>query len=146
MPLVDSQPLALPIRTEIAANLDALVPLQAKPAKVLEDGQLRFARRTLGVGVLDAEDERPVVPARKEPVEQRRARVADVQVAGWGWGETDSHRAVEPDRDPAAGIRRTAVAIRHKADAIKSGHAGAVLLPVPGSRFPVHDFTSSATA
>ena len=36
----------------------------------------------LGVGVFDAEDERAAVPPREEPVEERRPRPADVQVAG----------------------------------------------------------------
>ena len=35
-----------------------------------------------GVGVLDAQHEHPAVAARKQPVEQRRPRTADVQVAG----------------------------------------------------------------
>ena len=48
-------------------------------------------RRALAVGVLDAQDERAAVVARQQPVEQRRARVADVQVAGRARGEADAH-------------------------------------------------------
>src|SRR4029450_7245679 len=98
MTRVDPQTLALPIRTEVAANFDALVPLQPEPPQILEDGQLRLTRRTLRVGILDAEDERPVVPAREQPVEQGSAGVADVQMAGRRWRESHSHRWRAPLR------------------------------------------------
>ena len=45
---------------------------------------LRFARRSLDVGVLDAQDERAALAAREQPVEQRRARIADMEVTGRG--------------------------------------------------------------
>ena len=51
----------------------------------------RFARRALGVGVLDAQDERAALAAREQPVEQRRARVADVEMAGRTGRETHAH-------------------------------------------------------
>jgi hypothetical protein len=38
--------------------------------------------RARAIGVLDAQDEAPAVVAREEPVEQRGAGAADVQVAG----------------------------------------------------------------
>ena len=38
-------------------------------------------RRPRSVGVLDAKDERPTVVAGEQPIEQRRARVAHVQLA-----------------------------------------------------------------
>ena len=51
---------------------------------------LGLARRALDVGVLDAEDERAARAAREQPVEQRRARVADVQLPGRAGGEADA--------------------------------------------------------
>ena len=44
-----------------------------------------------GVGVLDAENERPAVVAGEGPVEQRSAHGADVQVAGRGRREPYPH-------------------------------------------------------
>ena len=43
--------------------------------------------RALAVGVLDAQEERSAEPAGVEPVEQGRARAADVQEAGRGGRE-----------------------------------------------------------
>ena len=42
------------------------------------------------IGVLDAQDEDAAVPPREEPVEQRRARAADVEIAGGRGCEADS--------------------------------------------------------
>ena len=69
----------------------AFVPMQPHPAQILEDGLFGFGRRTLPIGVFDAEDEGAVLPARQQPVEERGARVADVQVTGWGRGEANAH-------------------------------------------------------
>ena len=52
---------------------------------------LGLARGPLDVGVLDAQDERAAGAASHQVVEQRRARVADVQVAGRAGGEADTH-------------------------------------------------------
>jgi hypothetical protein len=50
-------------------------------------------RRALAVGVLDAQQHLAAGVPRKEPVEQRRARATDVQVAGRGGREAgdDGH-------------------------------------------------------
>jgi hypothetical protein len=42
------------------------------------------------VGVLDPQDEGPAGVLGEQPVEQRRAGAADMEVAGWGWGEADA--------------------------------------------------------
>jgi hypothetical protein len=73
------------------ADVRALIPLQAEPSKILENRGLRFAGGPLDVGVLDAQDERSAGSARHQPIEQGRARVADVEMAGGAWGEADSH-------------------------------------------------------
>ena len=74
-----------------AADIRALVPVEPEPPQVLEDARLRLLRRSLGVGVLDAQDERAVLAVREQPVEERRAGVADVQLAGRTRGESNSH-------------------------------------------------------
>ncbi len=80
---VQVQPLRLAIRSARPTHVGAFVPLESKPAQILEDAVLRRLGGSLGVGVLDAQDERPVVTACEQPVEERRARVADVQLARW---------------------------------------------------------------
>ena len=95
-----------------AADVRPLVPVEAEPAQILEDALLGLLGRALGVGVLDAEDERAVVAAREQPVEERRARVADVQLAGRAGGEADSHRPRSDGRGPTAEARSSATAWR----------------------------------
>src|SRR6266542_342827 len=107
---IEVEPLGLAIRPVQAADVRPLVPVQAEPSKILEDAVLRLARGAFGVGVLDAEDEGAVLPVRKQPVEQRRAGVAHVQLAGGAGCETNSHQSLIPD--PESGIidRRSATA------------------------------------
>ena len=96
---VEVQPLGLAVRAAGAADVGPLVPVEAEPAQVLEDALLGLLGRSLGVGVLDAEDEGAVVAAREQPVEERGARVADVQLAGGAGRESDSHLyRLRPDR------------------------------------------------
>ena len=66
--------------------------VEPEPPQVVLDRGFRRRRRALAVGVLDAQDERAAVMARQQPVEERRAGVADVEVTGGAGGETDSHR------------------------------------------------------
>ena len=63
------------------------VPVEPEPLEAVENGVHRGLRRALAVGVLDAQQERAAEPLRVEPVEQRRARAADVQEAGRGGRE-----------------------------------------------------------
>ena len=51
----------------------------------------RRRRRALAVGILDAQDEGAAMVARQQPVEQGRARIADVQVAGRAGSEANPH-------------------------------------------------------
>ena len=57
------------------------VPLQAQPLEGVDQGIGGGLRGALAVGVLDAQQELAAGVARIEPVEQRRARPADVEVA-----------------------------------------------------------------
>ena len=73
-----------------AADFRPLVPVETEPAQAVENAVDHFARRSLGVRVFDAQHERAAVPAREEPVEQRRAGAADVQVTRRRRGKTDA--------------------------------------------------------
>ena len=105
------EPLGLPVRAVRAADVGPFVPVEAQPSQVVEDAVLGFARRSLRVGVLDAQHERAAVAARQQPVEQRRARVADVQMSGRTRREADAHRVGRPrGRRPASTTACAAIA------------------------------------
>ena len=88
---VEIEALRLAIRSQRAAHLDALVPVETHPAEVLQDFRLRLPGGPFEVGVLDAEQEDAALAPGEQPVEQRRSSVADVQMAGGRRGEADSH-------------------------------------------------------
>ncbi len=69
----------------------ALVVVELQPAQRVEDLLDVLRGRALAVGIFDAQDERPAVVSREQPVVQRRARTADVQRPGRGWSEADPH-------------------------------------------------------
>ena len=60
----------------------ALIPVQTKPAHPLEDAVHHFLRGTGQIGILDAQDKLPADVTGKQPVEQRRAGSADMEIAG----------------------------------------------------------------
>ena len=88
---VDMGALGLPVRPPVAAFLDALVPVEPEPPEILDDAALRLRGRPLGVRVLDAQDEGAPISPGEQPVEERRAGIADVQVTGGTGSETNSH-------------------------------------------------------
>src|SRR5258708_5707466 len=67
------------------------VVIQLQPFEAFENRARRLVRRTLQVGILDAQQEFAAQLARKQPVEQRRARGADVQIAGGRWSEANAN-------------------------------------------------------
>jgi len=69
----------------------ALVPVETHPAEAVDDRLDRLGRRALAVRVLDAEHERAAAAAGEQPVEQRRARVAHMELAGRAGSEADAH-------------------------------------------------------
>ena len=89
--LIFPEPLGRSVRPHRSADLRPLIPVQAEPAQILEDHRVGVGRRALDVGVFDAKDERAVLPARQQPVEERCADVADVQVPGRARSESDAH-------------------------------------------------------
>ena len=66
-------------------------PSRARASAGLEDLLDVLGRRALAVGIFDAQHEAPACAAGQQPVEQRRAGAADVQRAGRGRSEADSH-------------------------------------------------------
>src|SRR5205823_4410067 len=85
---------------------DLLVPRQAEPLESLEDRARALFRAARLVGVLDTEEELPAVVLHVQPVEQRGARAAYVEVAGGtgGKSETIRHRGVR--REVGGGSRK----------------------------------------
>ena len=59
----------------------AFIPVEAEPAKPVENAGHHLLGRPLHVGVLDAQHERAALAPRQQPVEERGARAADVQVS-----------------------------------------------------------------
>jgi hypothetical protein len=66
-----------------------LLPIELEPPEAVEDFLDRVGGRAGAIGVLDAEVEGAAVMARLEPVEQRRAGAADVEIAGGRGGEAN---------------------------------------------------------
>ena len=81
---VDREPVGLLVGAEVAAHERALVPVEPQPAHGAEDDLGVLLRRAGGVGVVDAQDEGPVVGAGERPVVYGRAGAAHVELAGGG--------------------------------------------------------------
>ncbi len=82
----------LHIRAVLALPTGAFVPVEPEPLHRIEDRFARFTRGPFGVGVFNTQNEGSAGLARVEPVEQRRTRTADVQVA------RRTRRKPHPDR------------------------------------------------
>ena len=89
---VSVEPLRLEVRRVRPADVRAFVPVESQPAQAVEDARDHLVRRALDVGVLDPQDEHAAMAPRVQPVEERRAGAADVQVAGGRWSETKTRR------------------------------------------------------
>ena len=84
--------LALGVGSEIAARLGTLVPIESQVAQPPQEPAQSLRVVALLVGILDAQDEPPVVAPGKEIVEQRRARAAHVKIARGAGGIAHPHR------------------------------------------------------
>ena len=93
---VEVHALGLAVRRVVAADLGALVPLEAQPSQDVHDLVDVFVGDPRPVGVLDPEDERSAVMPGEQPVEEGASRVADVE------------RATRRRREPHANLRRGA--------------------------------------
>ena len=69
-----------------------LVKGEAEPVEPFDDLVDRVLRGALRVGILDPQQRLAAVVAGVEPVEQRGARAAEMQVAGRRWGEACNDR------------------------------------------------------
>src|SRR4029453_1110658 len=77
----------------MAPGLRAPVPIETPPSLTVDDSRNHLPRRSLSIGVLDAQHKRSAVTSRVQPVEECRARTADVEVSGWGWREANTQHA-----------------------------------------------------
>ena len=79
----------------------------AEPCEILKDRRFIFRLAALGIGVIDAQEELAVMLLREQPVEHGRPRIADVEQAGGGWGESyNRHNRCSPKpklSSPASG-------------------------------------------
>src|SRR5262249_5752160 len=100
--------LRLKVGAERAADFGALVPGDAEPAEAVEDGLQGLGTVALGVGVVDAQAEGAPLRRGQQPVKQRGADPADVQIAGGTGGEAgaDRHARGGPGGRGCQGPRR----------------------------------------
>ena len=70
--------------------VEAVIPSQAHPDHSVFHRLFVFQRRAFGVGVIHAQKKVPFVRAAKKPRDDGGARIADMEVAGGGRGETDA--------------------------------------------------------
>src|SRR6185437_12533187 len=94
---VERTALRLAVRSTVILLVRAGVPVQPQPAQVFQhDGEVRLLA-ALRVRVLDTQQETPAAASRQEKIEERRARIAEVQLPR-GARRKARHRAaaVEP--------------------------------------------------
>ena len=93
---IDCRSLALPIRPVGAADVRALVPIEAAPAQRFEDGALALGGASRPIGILDAQDELAAVLAREAVVDQCDVRRPNVRIAGRRRRDARSYRSAQP--------------------------------------------------
>src|SRR5262245_40238237 len=59
-----------------------LIPVETQPTKVLQNARLGLSCGTLGIGILDAQDERAILAVRLHPVKERSTGSAHVELSG----------------------------------------------------------------
>src|SRR5205807_6813305 len=84
----------LPVRTERAAHVGALVPAQAQPVEPVVDRLLVGRLVAVQVGVVHAQHEAPAPRAGEKKIEEGGAGGPQVHVTGWAWGHAHPDRAV----------------------------------------------------
>ena len=91
--LIAVQALRLEIGPVRATHFRALIPLDAQPAKAVQNGLQGRRHVALLVGIVDPQHEMAAVLAGEEPIEQRRAHAANVQVSGRTGSKTGTDHA-----------------------------------------------------
>jgi hypothetical protein len=76
---------------ELALKIRAFVPVYPQPFQTLHDTGNGCFTGALGIGVLDAQDQRSAMLFGKEPVKKRGAGAADMQIAGGTGRETNTN-------------------------------------------------------
>jgi hypothetical protein len=79
---ISVEALQLKVRAAGPSDVRPFVPIEPEPTHPVEDACHHVGRRSLNVCIFDPEHERPAVPPCVQPVEERGARAADVQIAG----------------------------------------------------------------
>ena len=125
--LIRGQPLRLEVRAARPAAAAAVVgrpfvPIDAQPLEAVENRLQGLGHVPLGVGVVDPQQELPAVLPGKEPVEQRRADAADVQIAG-GLGAKRVRTDMGGMRSAEFGMRNYSTCSYRCARRIRPGHA-----------------------
>jgi hypothetical protein len=87
---IQREALHLRVRPVLAAHAGSFVPGEAQPLHRIEDDALALQRAALLVRVLDAQDEDAVGLSRPQPVEERGAHTADVEVPRRRRGEANA--------------------------------------------------------
>src|SRR5215471_8781576 len=88
---INVEAIALAIGRERTADIGTLVPVDAEPLEVCEKLIFVASFTALEVGVFDAQDHRALHLAGEKPVIECSAGVADVQLPGRRWRETDAY-------------------------------------------------------
>ena len=89
--LVQPRPLALPVRTERAADVRTFVPSQAEPAQLSQICLCERRAAPLRVQILDPQNKSSALRPRVPKGQQRGAGVAEVQRSGRGGGVAAAH-------------------------------------------------------
>ena len=92
--LVDGTALALAVRTMFATEAYALVELDAEPAERLYNVVFGSRNETVGVGVLNTENEIAAMLTREEIVIQCCTHTTDVQGSRRTWCEAHPHFSI----------------------------------------------------
>jgi hypothetical protein len=79
---INIQPVGLTIRAKGSADVRAFVPIKPQPLQVFNELAFESLLATIDVGVFNTEHHRPASLARKQPIKQSRASVADMQMPG----------------------------------------------------------------
>jgi hypothetical protein len=92
---IDRKALGLTVRAVVAfvgqaAETGAFIPVKTEPVKVFHELEFKAGFGALEVGIFNAQDELAPGVAGKKPVVESSARVADVEQAGRGRGESDA--------------------------------------------------------
>jgi hypothetical protein len=84
--------LRLKIGAAIATYFWALIPIDAKPFESIKNGLKCLGPVPFGIGIIDAQNELAAIPLREQPVEQRRANTANMQVTCGAGGKASTDR------------------------------------------------------